>query len=202
LKRHKAGLPSSLDGVANSQCIHRSTHRLKDIDHVDRSPTERETWQKVLDHAETQARVRAVQMHINCITTLSALPLVLSCCGPSPSLSASAATQGYHTDELERDWIYDSGAACCFIGWDELTSNEKSQTFKCAGANFTRAGGIVTTTTAVMCNVPYIGKRFCYVLKDSPPAISVIRDVMDYGITFSYGRESGPTVSLQDGTTV
>ena len=202
LKRQKAGLPSSLDGVANTQCIHRSTYHLKDIDHADRSPLERETWQKVLQQADTQARVRAVQMHLNCITTLSALPLVLSCCGPSPSTSASAAPLGYHTDELERDWIYDTGAGLCLIGWDHLTIKEKSNTFQCAAQNFTTAGGIVTSTTAVMCNVPYIGERFCYVLKDCPPAISVRSDVMDHGVTFSYSRESGPSVSLPDGTIV
>ena len=38
LKRKKAGLLSSIDGVANTQCIHRSTYHLKDIDHADRSP--------------------------------------------------------------------------------------------------------------------------------------------------------------------
>ena len=38
--------------------------------------------------------------------------------------------------------------------------------------------------------------------KDSPPAISVKQDVMDHGVTFSYSRESGPSVSLPDGTIV
>ena len=53
-----------------------------------------------------------------------------------------------------------------------------------------------------MCNVPYLGKRLVHVLKDSPPAISVKQDVMEHGVTFSYSREAGPSVSLPDGTIV
>ena len=43
LKRRKVGLKSSLDVIATSQCPHRSEYHLKDIDHADRSPTERDT---------------------------------------------------------------------------------------------------------------------------------------------------------------
>ena len=53
-----------------------------------------------------------------------------------------------------------------------------------------------------MCNVPYIGKRLCYVLKDSPLAISVMQDIMDHGVAFKYDRKNGPSVELRDGTTV
>ena len=77
LKRRKAGLPSSTDAVADTICDNRSSYKLLCIDPSGRSPTENEAWNKVIDHAETQARVWAVQMHLACISTLSALPYSL-----------------------------------------------------------------------------------------------------------------------------
>ena len=74
LKRRKAGIPSSIDAVVDSTCDNRSSFKLLSIDPHGRSTTEAEAWSKVLEHAETQARVRAVQMHLACISTLSALP--------------------------------------------------------------------------------------------------------------------------------
>ena len=188
LKRRKAGLPSSLDAIANTECIHRSSYKLKNIDLSDRSSLELDAWNQVCQRAETQARVRAVQMHLNCVTTLSALPLSLSCCERPPSLGATAALKGYHTDEIEREWIYDTGAVACIIGWDHLTEHEKASTFNIAPQRFTTAGGIVSVTTAVVCNVPFLGKRTCHVLEDCPPAISVRADVLDHGVTFCYSR--------------
>ena len=82
------------------------------------------------------------------------------------SLRAAAALQGFHTEELDRDWIYDTGAGTCFIGWDFLTDHEKRNVFQHYPLTFETAGGTQRTSTAVMCNVPYIGKRPCYVLKD------------------------------------
>ena len=115
-KRRRAGLPSSSDTVANSECVHRSSYKLKSIDPLGRSSAEIEAWHKVLAHSATQARVRAVQMHLNCVTALSALPLVLSCCEKRPVFGASAALRNLHTYEFKRDWIYDTGAGTCLIG--------------------------------------------------------------------------------------
>ena len=102
-------------------------------------------------------------MHLNCVSTLTALPFSPRRCERPPMPASSAAWQGLHTDELERDWIYDTGAAMCFIGWDHLTENEKSRTFQVALLNLTAAGGKVTTTTTVVGSVPFIGKRQCVV---------------------------------------
>ena len=203
LKRRKAGLPSSIDAVADTICRNRTSYKLKSIDPSGRSSTETETWNKVLDHAETQARVRAVQMHLTCISTLDkALPYSLSCCERHPLPALSALWQGLHTDELEREWIYDTGASMCFIGWDHLTDDEKSRTYQVASQNFATAGGKTVTSTAVMCNVPFLGKCECLVMEDSPPAISVRSDVENHGIAFSYSRASGPTITLPTGTRV
>jgi hypothetical protein len=49
---------------------------------------------------------------------------------------------------------------------------------------------------------PFLGKRICYVLKDSPPAISVQQDVTDHDISFSYNRKDGPSATMPDGTVV
>ena len=140
LKRRKAGIPSSIDAVVDSTCDNRSSFKLLSIDPNGRSTTEAEAWSKVLEHAETQARVRAVQMHLACISTLSALPYSLRCCERRPLPALAASWQGLHTDELEREWIYDTGAAMCFIGWEHLTEDEKSRTFQIAPQYFTTAG--------------------------------------------------------------
>ena len=60
LKRRKAGLLSSIDAVVDSTCDSRSSYKLKSIDPSGRSAIETEAWNKVLEHADTQARVRAV----------------------------------------------------------------------------------------------------------------------------------------------
>ena len=126
LSRRKAGLPSSIDNVARTTCTNRTSYKLKSIDREGRSSSETEAWNKVLDHGEIQARVRAVQMHLNCITTLKALPITYSCCEQRPFPAAAVVPQGYHTDEYEREWIYDTGAAMCIIGWDYLTNEKKA----------------------------------------------------------------------------
>ena len=122
MQRAKSGTQPRRDGSANSHCLCRSDTKLKCIDHADRSPIEQEMWQKVLDKSETSARVRAVQMHLNTITTLSALPLTIKCCDSFQSRSAAVALRDMHTDEIDRDWTYDTGAAMCIIGWDHLTA--------------------------------------------------------------------------------
>ena len=89
-----------------------------------------------------------------------------------------------------------------FLGWEHLTDYERKRTFQVAALTFATAGGNSSTSTAVMCNVPFICKRLCYILKDSPPAISVQQDVKDYGVSFSYTRNDGPSATMPDGTVV
>ena len=198
----KAGRRPATTDMADTQCLCRPTYKLRNVDLAERTPLEMEAWTKVLDESETKARVRAIQMHLNVITTLPALPLTLQCCDSFQSSIAAAALRGLHTDEIERSWIYDSGAGMCFIGYDWLTETEKSRIFTIPEQTFATAAGLSSTSTAVMCDVPYLGKRLCHVLEDSPPAISVRQDVMDHGVTFTFSRESGPHVSLPDGTIV
>ena len=127
LKKAKAGDLSCFDSLSNIQCPSRPTYKLKSIDHVGRTPLGHEAWSKVLNMAETHARVRAVQMHLNNVTSLHALPLTCGtaqCCKYYQSKSAAVALKDLHTDELEREWIYDTGAATCLIGYDLLTANE------------------------------------------------------------------------------
>ena len=73
--------------------------------------------------------------------------------------ASSAAFPGLHTDEIEREWIYDTGAALCFIGWESMTDDEKSRTFKVAPQSVVAAAVDTSTSTAVMCYVPEFGKR-------------------------------------------
>ena len=75
LKRRKAGILASTDDVTISNCNNRLSYRLKNIDRGQRTPTELESWNKLLEHSDKQARIRAVQMHLSCITTLAALPI-------------------------------------------------------------------------------------------------------------------------------
>ena len=88
------------------------------------------------------------------------------------------------------------------IGWDLLTDDEKSRTFKTTPQSVVTAGGKTTSSTAVMGHVPFLGSRQCRVLTDCPPAISARSEVMNYGVVFSYTRESGPSIALPDGTKV
>jgi len=185
LKKRKSGLPSSIETATESVCNNRSSYQLTSIDPVGRSPTEVEAWNKVLVHSEEQARIRAALMHLALVSALAALPAPLRCCERYPLPALSTALRGLHTDEIEREWIYDTGAARCFIGWEHLTSDEKSRTFQVTPQIFITAAGPVSASTAVMCNVPYLGKRQCFVLPDCPPALSVQRDVMDHGVFFS-----------------
>ena len=106
LTQIKSGTSTRLDDAADSHCPCRSTYKLQNIDQAARTPLESEAWSKVLDNAEMQARIRAVQMHLNTITTLPALPLAVRCCDSFQSSIAAAAIRGLHTDEMERTWIY------------------------------------------------------------------------------------------------
>ena len=135
-------------------CQHRRRHDLelqqpfklqaqKNIDRDRRTPTESESWNKLFEHSDKQARIRAVQMHLSCITTLAALPISLGCCERKALPAAPAAVYGLATDEIEREWIYDTGAAETFIGWNYLTDEEKSRTYKVETQKFGTAGGTV-----------------------------------------------------------
>ena len=88
LKRRKSGL---VDGVTTTTCSTRSNYKLQSICPTGRSSKDNEEWNKILVHSANQARVRAVQMHLNCITTLTALPLTFSCCEKHRPLPAAAA---------------------------------------------------------------------------------------------------------------
>ena len=88
-KNVKAGLIARDDGSADPRCICKSKYQLQPIDPANRSPKEVETWNEVLETAEKQARIRAVQMHLNVITTLNALPLSIKCCDRSQSLRSA-----------------------------------------------------------------------------------------------------------------
>ena len=88
LKRRRAGLPSSLDTFTT--CPNRTMPKLSSIDIDGRSAEETNAWKQVLEHATKQARVRAVQLHPECISTLQALPVSFSRCGQKPLITASA----------------------------------------------------------------------------------------------------------------
>ena len=51
-------------------------------------------------------------------------------------------------------------------------------------------------------NIPYLGKRQCYVLDDCPPAISVGEEINTFGSVFIWTSTDGPRVVLSDGTIV
>ena len=139
-KRRKAGLLSSIDVAVTTACNNRSSYKLVSIDRHGRSPKENDEWNKVLQHAEKQARVRAVQMHLSCITTISALPVTFMCCERRPMPAMSCWSADAHTDEIEREWIYDTGAAQCMIGWGNFTDDEKQRTSNVAPQDCTTAG--------------------------------------------------------------
>ena len=91
-KRRRAGLPSSLDTFTT--CPNRTMPKLSSIDIDGRSTEETNAWKQVLEHATKQARVRAVQLHLDCISALQALPVSFSCCGQKPLVAASAYYKG------------------------------------------------------------------------------------------------------------
>ena len=91
-----------LDGTADTHCFCGSRVKLPNIDPANRSPTERAECSKMVESAETQARLRAAQMHLNTITALPALPVSIKCCDDSRSVIAAATVDGLHTDEIDR----------------------------------------------------------------------------------------------------
>ena len=104
-RKRNASSPTALDLNDKPQCNNRVSYKLHSICPGSRSSMETESWSKVLDHAEKQARLRAVQMHLSCVSTLTALPFALACCGCKPLPAAVAVLDGLTTDEIEREWI-------------------------------------------------------------------------------------------------
>ena len=80
-------------------------------------------------------------------------------------IAAPAASRGLHTDQIATEWIYDTGAAHWFLGWEYLTDDEKRSTFQCDPQSCATGGGMISTSTAVMCNVPFLGQSLCHVAK-------------------------------------
>ena len=117
-KRNYAQTGTEANATADNHCLCRPPYKLNRIGAAGRSSKESEEWKKILHQAETHARVRAVQMHLNTTTTLAALPLSIKCCDKFQSFSASAALKGLYINEVEREWIYDTGAATRIIGFD------------------------------------------------------------------------------------
>ena len=127
MKNAKSGLTPRVDGTADNHCLCRPKYKLKNIGLAERLPVEQEDWSKVIDTAEKHARIRAVQMHMQNITNIPALSLSICPCDYSRPVSASAALRGLHTDEIDRTWIYDTGAGACFLGYAHLTANERKR---------------------------------------------------------------------------
>ena len=158
LKSAKTGLVTRTDYLQSHDCRIASKYKLKSIDPCGRTPAEVEMWNKVIQTAETQARVRAAQMHLNVVTTLSALPLTVRCCDNYQSQSAAVARQGLHTDEIDRDWIYDTGAATCLIGTELLTNEENAAFSQCHHKTSLRLQGSLRVTRRSCVTFPTLVK--------------------------------------------
>ena len=102
VRKRKASSPAGIDDD-KTLCNNRLSYKLQSICPESRTPMETESWSKVLDHAEKQARLRAVQMHLSCVSTLTALPFALACCGCKPLSAAVAVLDGLTTEEIERE---------------------------------------------------------------------------------------------------
>ena len=98
LRSAKSGLVTRKSSLPSHDCPIGSKVQLENIELRGRSPCEAEMRSKVIQTAETQARVRAAQMHLTVVTTVSALPLTVRCCDNYQSRSAAVALQGLHSD--------------------------------------------------------------------------------------------------------
>ena len=141
-------------------------------------------------------------MHFNTITILPSLPVSIKCCDGSRSVIASAALDRLHTDETEREWIYDTGAATSCIDRELLTDDEKSRVYNITPIKFITANGLNVCPRAVGCNIPFLCKRQAHVLKGSPAATSATETVMHYGVTLTYSRDIGASITLPGGSVV
>lgn len=167
LKKAKTGYERGQSLPAHD-CPIRSNYKLTNIGQTARTPLEADEWNKIIQSAGQQADV---------ITTLSALPLAIKCCDNLLSSCAAVAQQGLHTDEIDRDWIYDTGFSHRRIAWHSLTVSEKRNLYTVSPIKFMTAAATIVCDKAVVCNVPYLGKRQVYVLKDTPAVIGVWSEV-------------------------
>ena len=131
------------DGSASSHCLCRPRYRLKNVERTERSADEAEKWQRILDKAETDARIRAVQMHFENISRLHyALPTTISCSEPEQARRPTAALPAkFYADSPARKWIYDTGAGMAAIGKAYLTKAERSQIYSVDGIEVSTAAG-------------------------------------------------------------
>ena len=141
MKNAKSGLPAGVDGTADNHCLRRPKCKLVHIGLSERSPMEQEDWIKDTETAETHPRVRAVQMHMQNITKIPPLTLSMCPCEYVRSPSAAVALKGLHAGEIDRTWIYDTGAGACFIGCEYLTASERKRTFNAQPSTFITLAG-------------------------------------------------------------
>ena len=59
-RKRELASPTALDHNDREQCNNRFSYKLQSICPEGRTPMDNESWKKVLDHAEKQARLRAV----------------------------------------------------------------------------------------------------------------------------------------------
>ena len=104
--------------------------------------------------------------------------------------------------ERYRRWLYDTGCRACAIGRCHLTAHERRRIFQVPLKTHITASGMTSTTEAVMCDIPYLGQRFCYVLEDCPPALSVHEGVEEYGNVLYWDKVHGPSIYTADGRTI
>ena len=104
---------SGIDIATKNPC--ECTSKLQNIDPTLPSLQEQESRTKTLETAERNARIRAVQLHLQVVSDFPALPAILRCCATLPAMRASVKLHHLTTDEADREWIYDTGAGLCFI---------------------------------------------------------------------------------------
>ena len=157
------------DGTATSHCLKARSFKLQHIEGSERSPTEQEDWTKVLEQSAKDARIRAVQLHFQLISNLKhALPLTIASPAGIRAPRVAVALPALCDDEYGRAWIYDTGCHAAAIGRAHLTAAERKRVFRCEPKVCITAAGPTSTSQAVKCYVPYLGKRRCYVLEDCP----------------------------------
>ena len=184
-------------------CLERPMYKLVQIELDKRSMAEQEEWCKILEKSEKAARIRATQLHFHVHTNFKfALPLTYSPTAIQPAKKVSATIMAMSKVEHGRQWIYDTGCHATSIGLKHLTSEEQKRIFSVETKGSITASGTIWTSKAVLCDVPFLGKRQCYVLPDCPPCISVNEEVDDHGSVFIWTAEDGPVTTLADGTVV
>ena len=144
-----------------------------------------------------------MQIHFEVITMLGfALTSTFSCAEQQARRVTAAQKAAHFASAPQRRWIYDTGCSASSIGRAQLTKAEKARTFSVAEMIYNTACGQTVITTAVECDIPFLGRRQCYVLDDSVPLVSASEDIINNGHVFIYTGETGPYVQLSDGTTV